>query len=138
MTATHPFSDALAIEPIYIKLGVHLYLNIMRQWQVSPTDVAAIAKIDLDTLHAWQHNAVTPFDLDIYLRITLIIEINKGLKHLYINPSKVGKWMQTPIAAFKGHSPLNHIIKHGLTGLYDVNAHCRYLAFIKPEVTILH
>ena len=138
MTSNVKIPDELAIEPIYIKLATHLCLNIMKQWQLSEDDMITLVGIESNLLHQWKHHMVEPVALDIYMRITLIIEINKSLRALFSDPAKVRKWITAPTLHYGDISPLNHIIKHGLTGLYEVNAHCRYLAFIKPDIATLH
>ena len=99
-------------------------LNLFRRWQVSDEEARILlGRPSERTFARWKAGEVARLPFDTRQRLSYLMGIHKGLRHLFKDPARGYAWVKKPNAAFGGQSALARMLAGDITDLAAVRGY---------------
>ena len=82
-------------------------INLFSKWQISDAEARKIlGDLPQRTFARWKAGQIGRIDRDLATRLSLLMGIHKGLRHLFSDHQRGYAWVKRPNEVFNGRTPL--------------------------------
>ncbi len=103
--------------------ALRAFFNIADTWGLdAKARLGLLGWPSKSTLYNWKTATDVTLPYDVLVRLSLVLGIYKALHILYPDDAFADRWMKLPNrnVMFGGRSPIDHAVRGGTIGLYDV------------------
>lgn len=99
-------------------------MRLFAKWQISDAQARDIlGGLAARTYARWKAGEPGRIDRDLATRLSLLMGIHKGLRHLFSDPERGYRWVAKPNLVFGGRSPVEVMAQGDIFSLARVRAY---------------
>ena len=98
--------------------------NLFRLWGLGDAEGRILlGDVAARTYARWKAGAVGPIGRDAAARLSNLMGVHKGVRHMFKEPERAYAWMRRPNAAFGGQSALERMLAGEIADIIAVRAY---------------
>ncbi|WP_035724781.1 MbcA/ParS/Xre antitoxin family protein [Fodinicurvata fenggangensis] len=99
-------------------------IRLFDKWQITAAQAQEVlGGLPARTYARWKAGDIGRIDRDLATRLSLLMGIHKGLRHLFTEPDRGYAWVRKPNRAFQGRAPIEVMAEGDIFSLQRVRAY---------------